>query len=87
MSKFCQSCGMPLNKDPAGGGTNADGSRSELYCSYCYQDGAFMNPDMDVKEFQAFCVAQMKKQGMPGFIAWLFTRGIPKLQRWKKAPG
>jgi hypothetical protein len=24
MNKICQSCGMPMRKDPEGGGTNAD---------------------------------------------------------------
>ena len=32
----CQSCGMPLKSDPGGGGTNADGTHSDEYCSYCY---------------------------------------------------
>ena len=39
MSKFCQSCGMPMKKDPEGGGTNADGSKSPDYCSYCFRNG------------------------------------------------
>ena len=30
--KNCQSCGMPLSRDPNGGGTNADGSASAMYC-------------------------------------------------------
>jgi len=58
--KSCQSCGMPLNKDPQSGGTNADGSKNEKYCSYCYQNGAFV-----------------------GGGAWLFTRGMKRLERWK----
>ncbi len=28
MATSCQSCGMPLSKDPQGGGTEADGSLS-----------------------------------------------------------
>jgi hypothetical protein len=32
---------------------------------------------------QSFCIQKMKEQGMPKFIAWIFTRGIPKLERWK----
>lgn len=83
MPKQCQSCAMPLNRDPEGGGTNADGSRSDKYCSYCYSSGAFVQPDFNAKQMQDFCVEQMKKQGMPGILAWLFTRGIPKLERWK----
>jgi len=31
--KNCQSCGMPMKKDTMGGGTNADGSKNEMYCS------------------------------------------------------
>lgn len=37
--KFCQSCGMPLTEEILG--TNADGSKNEEYCIYCYKDGAF----------------------------------------------
>ena len=38
--KFCQSCGMPLTDDVLG--TNADGSKNEDYCIYCYKDGKFL---------------------------------------------
>jgi len=83
MGSNCQSCGMPLSKDPDGGGTNTDGTRSQTYCSFCYENGAFVQSDMDVTAFQAHCVDQLKAKGMPGIMAWLFTRGIPKLERWK----
>ena len=39
-TKFCQSCGMPLQKNEELG-TNHDGSKNEEYCCYCYKDGAF----------------------------------------------
>jgi hypothetical protein len=81
--KNCQSCGMPLSKDPENGGTNADGSKSEMYCSYCYQEGAFTQPDFSVDEMKKFCKEKMKEMGFPGFIAGFFTMGIPKLERWK----
>ena len=38
--KFCQSCGMPLSPEVLG--TNADGSKNEDYCMYCYKDGKFL---------------------------------------------
>ncbi len=38
--KFCQSCGMPLTQEILG--TNADGSKNEDYCIYCYKDGKFL---------------------------------------------
>lgn len=84
--KFCQSCGMPLKKDSQGGGTEKDGSKSLKYCSYCYKDGAFfMADEIDTpKKMQVMCIKMMKKQGMSGVLAWIFTRGIPKLERWKQ---
>ncbi len=83
MAAMCQSCGMPLNKDPKGGGSEADGSLSETYCSLCYEHGAFIHAEFNVTEMQEFCVEQLKKKGMPSIVAWLFTRGIPRLGRWK----
>ena len=83
MAKLCQSCSMPLSKDPQGGGTNADGSKSDKYCSLCYRDGAFTQPDFTAADMQAFCVEQLQKQGMPKFMAWMFTRSIPRLERWR----
>jgi len=81
--KNCQSCGMPMKKDPANGGTNADGSKSDKYCSYCYQHGSFTQPDFTAKEMQVFCKQKLKEMGFPGFIAGIFSSGIPKLERWK----
>ena len=59
--KNCQSCGMPLKKDEKGGGTNADGSISTMYCSYCYENGEFHTPDMTVKEMQELVRGQLKE--------------------------
>jgi len=83
--KFCQSCGYPLNKDKNGGGTEKDGSKSAKYCSMCYENGEFLSPkEIDTPEkMQKFCIGEMKKSGMNGFVAWLATRPIPKLERWR----
>ena len=84
MPQFCQSCGMPLSKDPHQGGSNADGSKSTEYCSYCYQNGQFHMPQIDTpQKMQAMCIQQMKKSGTPGWWAWILTRGIPRLKRWQ----
>lgn len=74
---------MPLSKDRNGGGTNADGSKSDKYCSLCYQDGQFLQPDFTATQMQEFCIRQLRKQGMPAMMAWLFTRSIPRLERWR----
>jgi len=84
--KFCQSCGYPLKKDKKGGGTEKDGSKSVKFCSMCYSNGDFLNPpEIDTAEkFQKYCIQEMKKDGMNGILAWILTRGIPRLERWQK---
>ena len=71
-----------MKKDPRGGGTNADGSINTEYCSYCYRDGKFVGDFKTAKDMQDFCIRKMNETGMPKFVAWLLTRGIPKLRRW-----
>ncbi len=84
MSKpMCQSCGMPLSKDKQGGASLADGSLSSEYCSLCMADGVFFYQGDDVKEYQKMVVDNMTKNGWWRPIAWLFTRQIPNLKRWK----
>ncbi|MDO9255528.1 MAG: zinc ribbon domain-containing protein [Bacteroidales bacterium] len=67
-----------------GGGTNADGSKSEKYCSYCYQDGKFFRPDFTAKQMQKLVKGKMKEKGIPGFLTPFFAYGIPRLERWKR---
>ncbi|MFV0366064.1 MAG: zinc ribbon domain-containing protein [Mangrovibacterium sp.] len=80
----CQSCGLPLQKDPQFGGTNSNGSRSTEYCSYCYENGQFKFQGTAI-EFQDFCRKSMINGGHGKIEAWLFTRGIPHLKRWKSS--
>ena len=82
--KNCQSCGMPLRRDEQGGGTNADGSKSDMFCSHCFQGGRFSMPDLTAGQMQDLVRGKLKGMGFPGFMAGLFTRRIPKLGRWKK---
>lgn len=82
--KSCQSCGMPFKRDPKKGGSNADGTLNTMYCSYCYEQGAFTQPNMTAHEMQTFVKEKLKEMGFPGFIAGFFTRSIPKLVRWNQ---
>ncbi len=82
-STTCQSCGMPLKRDPHGGGTEANGSASTMYCSHCYQRGRFVQPDIDAAQMQARVRDKLAGMGMPRFLCGLFTRSIPKLARWR----
>ena len=57
--KFCQSCGMPLTEDVLG--TNADGSKNEDYCMYCYRDGHFLQ-DCTMEEMIEHCAQLMEQR-------------------------
>ena len=80
--KNCQSCGMPMKRDPRGGGTEADGSTSARYCSHCFIGGSFTAPDLTASEMQDLVKRKLREFGFPGFVAGLFTRRIPRLERW-----
>jgi len=79
----CQSCGLPPDKDPEGGGTEADGSRSDKYCSYCYREGRFVRPEWTAADMQAYVTGKLQEYGIPKAIAGMLAKGIPKLERWK----
>lgn len=81
--KFCQSCAMPLTDDETFG-TNADGSKNEEYCVYCYKDGAFTS-DCTMEEMIDFCAAHVDEWSMEvskeEAIAQM--KGyFPQLKRW-----
>ena len=80
---YCQSCGMPLSKDPQGGGTHADGSRSAEYCSHCFQGGRFTEPDLTVEQMVSKVEGKLREMHLPGFVTRHFTKGIPALRRWQ----
>ena len=77
--KFCQCCIIPLWQDPTGGGTEKDGSKSEKYCSYCYRNGAYKQPDITADEIRTFVVEKLEEKQWPRFLA----KVIYKLERWK----
>ena len=83
--KNCQSCGIPLHKDPKNGGTEKDGSKSLKYCGYCYQNGEFVGGNLSLKEFSEISRKGMVEGGHNKFFAWLFSRPfmIGHLERWK----
>jgi hypothetical protein len=83
--KNCQSCGMPMSRDEHGGGTNADGSKSPMYCSHCFADGRFTLPDITVDQMQTRVREKLREFGIPGPLGWLFARKVPSLERWNAA--
>ena len=79
---FCQSCSMPLD-NPELPGTEKDGSKSQEYCKYCYQNGAFINPDMTLKEMSSVVITQMEKMNIDSKTIDMAVSSLPHLKRWK----
>lgn len=79
---FCQSCSMPLD-NPAMLGTEKDGSKSQEYCKYCYQEGKFMTPGMTLDEMRSLVRTQMDKMKMDPAIINLAVSTLPTLKRWR----
>lgn len=81
--KICQSCGMPMQEDQYG--TEKDGSSNELYCCYCYKDGAFVQ-DCDMEGMVEFC-APFEVEGGRAKTLEEAKEGLrkyfPTLERWK----
>ena len=81
---MCQSCGMPMTK-AADFGTNADGSKNNEYCKFCYEKGKFTDEGITMEEKIEKNVAIAKKMGWPEDKAREMANSIiPKLKRWKK---
>jgi hypothetical protein len=80
--RFCQSCGMPMDQDPNKGGTEADGSKSQKFCSYCYEKGGFIDDFKSPKEMVSFVKGKLKEMGHGPIKRWFYTSHIPKLERW-----
>jgi hypothetical protein len=81
--KFCQSCGMPMDKDPGQGGTNADGSKSGKFCSYCYEAGGFKGECKTAGEMVTLVKGKLKEMGYGPIRRWFYTSHISQLERWK----
>ena len=79
---FCQSCSMPLD-NPELLGIEKDGSESHEYCKYCYQNGAFVNPDMSLKEMTTLVIGQMEKRNIDPKIIDMAVSSLPSLKRWR----
>ncbi len=85
MQSCCQSCGMPL-VEAALFGTEKEGQVSVEYCTYCYGEGEFKQPDLTMKEMIEICVPHLKEEGMTEEGArQMLATFLPSLKRWRKS--
>ena len=67
---FCQCCGMPMGDTDELFGTNADGSKNEEYCRYCFENGKFT--------FDGTMEEMIEVEARKIMLEW-----FPTLKRWK----
>lgn len=79
---YCQSCSMPLD-NPELLGTEKDGSKNNEYCKYCYENGAFVNPNMNLKEMTSLVITQMEKMNIDSKTIDMAVSSLPNLKRWR----
>jgi hypothetical protein len=73
---------MPMSFDAQGGGTLADGSRTAEYCSHCYQNGGFTQPDLTMQDMLARVGGKLDEMNVPAPVKAAALADIPKLSRW-----
>lgn len=79
---ICQSCGMPIDTDSMKG-TEKNGSKSNQYCKYCYENGAFKHPNIILEDMQKNVKNQMKKLELHDQAIQKAINLLPELKRWK----
>jgi len=84
MVKICQSCSMPIDKEELFG-TNADGSKNEDYCIYCFKDGKFTDGIDDLDKYIEYSLQFAAQAGMTEEqMRAHCEKVLPTLKRWKK---
>ena len=74
---------MPMEK-PEDFGTNADGTRSNDYCQFCFQNGKFTDPNITIEQMIDKVAGFAKQMKMSDEQAREMAKTfIPKLKRWQ----
>jgi hypothetical protein len=83
---FCQSCGMPLSRAELFG-SEADGSKSESYCIYCYKNGKFTQPDATLEQMIEISAKGWSDQDPNVTFEQAkaqMSQILPHLERWRR---
>ena len=84
--RFCQCCGMPMGDTDELYGTNADGTKNDEYCKYCFEKCRFTFTGTMEEMIQA-CAPNMaaanpgmsQEEARAAMLQW-----FPTLKRWKQ---
>ena len=82
MVHHCQSCYMPMDAEEKFG-TEGGGSRSEDYCTYCYQNGEFTNPQTLAEAVETNIPWWKNEDESDDVARERIMEIFPNLKRWK----
>lgn len=82
---FCQSCGMPIDQ-PELMGTEKDGSKSTIYCKFCYRNGEFADPDITLEAMKTHVREELNKVHAPAPAIREAIGKVKNLSRWMGIP-
>lgn len=82
---YCQRCAMHMEKSEDFG-TNADGSKNNDYCCYCYENGVFLDPEATMEQVIESCLPHVVPDVFPdeATAKKVMTEHFPTLKYWKK---
>jgi hypothetical protein len=64
-------------------GTERDGTKSNEYCKYCYQNGAFTDANITMDGMKTLVKEKMEERHIDKNIIQLSMNTIPNLKRWR----
>ena len=87
--KICQCCAMPIDETTFG--TEADGSKNEEYCQYCYADGHFTK-ECTMDEMIELNLNYLEEFNKDSEVKYTIEEAratmkefFPQLKRWKQS--
>ncbi len=76
---------MPLMTSKVGDcrGIERDGSKSEKWCSLCYLNGEFLDPECTVDQMIEIVDGALRKDHAGFVMRQMALKQIPTLERWR----
>jgi hypothetical protein len=76
---------MPIDQ-PELMGTEKDGSKSTIYCKFCYRNGEFTDPDITLEAMKAHVREELNKAHAPEPAIHEAISKVQHLGRWMGIP-
>ncbi len=83
-NEHCQSCGIPLNRDLVYASKTESEKKTSKYCSHCFKDGQFTEPDLTINKMKIAIEKRCKELGFSKLQTYVWKNDLENLDRWRK---